>query len=665
MNILIISIFFLNICFSSSAHYGGIEPVFYCSTNNESQSVFDNDYWKDINQSQYQTNLLSSMHHVPQVPELQTMSTAQLEAYFAAHQLSEKEILEQPQLYMSDAYIALVKKYSSYPAYVRKYYEKYVKYGFAHKCWSWIKGSYKSSMAQRFIDLYREQVRAEHAKKLIQEYQAQKAVYHEQLQKIEHGLLAKNVQVPYTDARVKALQATVVNGQRIERRMSVAEDVQHFAKEYEIEQSMLERGFMNPYEYQLHTEFIDQLNIAVQLQSMPNRCREHQVFLDAVGYGVSLGLEANHNHEAAIATHWADYGWKALDLIKAFGEGVALGCYNLAMIPVQVASGAMYCATHLTETLKTLDYFFSCAYNVDMAKAGMDWLERRGDQVDLEFEFENALEYIDDTIAYCTEQLEKIPLREKVKYLTAFGTEIVLPTKFFKAGKILCTRIRPLVRTALRVIQDEQIAVEVAGAAGENLLMKVSEGINEVGTPIQSVIPESVTALGLFYADFMKKLEPEIATLRSLFDNKIKGFGEFANKYLKIDYEHILGMDLFFDSQGFPKLSGFHHDFMNAIEKENIIKITNKIMGKAGFYKADIIVGDKLFRNKTFFSAAWPREKIINKIHEAYQEFIMSGRPFIPQKNGTYKVIGVIKEGVEIEICITKKGRINTAYPLM
>lgn len=98
------------------------------------------------------------------------------------------------------------------------------------------------------------------------------------------------------------------------------------------------------------------------------------------------------------------------------------------------------------------------------------------------------MECIDDTITYCTEQLEKIPFREKVKHLTAFGTEIVLPTKFFRIGKILCARIRPMVRAALQVIQDEQVAVEVAGAAGENLLMKVTEGIQEAETAVQEII---------------------------------------------------------------------------------------------------------------------------------------------------------------------------------
>jgi len=608
------------------------------------------------------------MHYVPQAPDLQTMSTAQLEHYFAAHHLSEREILEQPQLYMSDAYIALVKKYSLYSAYIKKYYEKYVQYGFARKCLSWIKGSYKSGMAQRFIDLHQEQVRAEHAKKLIQE-QAQQAAYHEQLQKIEHELITKNVQTPYARTRIEALRATAVNDARIQRKVVITEDAQHFAKEYEIEQSMLEHGFMNPYEYQLHTEFIDQLNVAVQLQSMPNKCREHQVLLDTIGYGVSLGLEANHNHEAATATHWADCGWWLLDILRPISEGIALGCYNTIMLPVNLAMLAGQAAAHpiahpveslniLGQGIKTILFFFV----EEFRRLG----PQEGPPVDFEQEWNTLLDRIDDAIAYCEEQLAKVPSREKVKYVTAFLTEIALPTKFFKAGKILCTRMRPLVRTALQIIQDEQIAVKVAGAAaGENILMKVTEGIQEAGSAVKGIIQESATALELFHANLMKNLEPEIAALRSLFDNKVKGFGEFANKYLKIDYEHILGMELSFNRKGLPVLNGFHHDYMNAIEKGGVVKFTNKLFYKDGFYKTDLFLGEKIFPGKTFFPGHWSREQVISTLYEAYSNFIKSGQLPLLGSDGKYKINSIIKGGIEIEMYITKKGRIATAYPVL
>gem|GEM_PF-1287893 len=660
----------MHICgYASNANYTHITPTYSCSTSGNSSNN-NSRFFASQNLSSADFLSGNQFHAAPASPGLESMSTEQLQIYFAAQKLSEDEILSQRQLYMSNAYIELVKNYAAYPAYIKKYYQKYLKYGAFRKCWSWIKGSYKSGMAQRFRELHQNLVRAEQAKQRIQEYQAQQAVYHEQLQKIEYELLAKNVQAPYTHARVKALRDTTVHNARIEKRISVTEDVQRYAKEYEIERSMLEQGLMNPYEYQLHTEFIDQLNVAVELRSMPNRCREYQVFLDAVGYGVSLGLEANHNHEAATATHWADCGWKLLDIAQAIGEGVALGCYNTVMLPVNLAilagQAIAYPIAHPVESLNLLGQgikavlsFFVEEFTGEFKRFG----PQEGPPVDFEQEWNALLDRIDDTIAYCEELLAKIPLREKVKHLTAFGTEIFLPTKFFKAGKILCTRMRPLVRTALQVIQDEQIAVEVAGVAGENVLMKVGEVIPEAVMPIKNVIQESATALGLFYADFMKKLEPEIATLRSIFDNKMKGFGEFGNKYIKIDYKHILGMDLFFDCHGLPKLSGFHHDFMNAIEQSRIIEFSNKIIQKSGCYCADLTVGGIAIPKKTFFPAHWSQEKVVSSIYEAYDSFVQSGVKALLEKNGKYRVEGITREGIKIEMFITQKGKITTAYP--
>lgn len=353
---------------ADNTNYTHITPTYYCSTPDNSSN---NNSQFFANQNLLSVDFLSrnQSHWFPASPGLESMSTGQLQAYFAAQKLSEDEILSQQQLYMSNAYIALVKNYVAYPAYIKKYHQKYLKYGALRKCWSWIKGTYTSGMARRFRELHQDLVRKEAAQQLLSKQQEVHRGYHGQLKKIESELIAKSVNMPYAQARREALHATYLNDARVQRKILVAEDIQYFAREYEIEPSMLEQGFMNPYEYQLHTEFIDQLSAVVQLQSISDRCHEYQVFLDAVGYGVSLGIEANHDHDAVAATHWADYAWNMLDIAKAVGEGIALGCYNVAMIPVQVASGAMYCATHLTESLKALTYFFSCDYHVDMIRS--------------------------------------------------------------------------------------------------------------------------------------------------------------------------------------------------------------------------------------------------------------------------------------------------------
>lgn len=64
-----------------------------------------------------------------------------------------------------------------------------------------------------------------------------------------------------------------------------------------------------------------------------------------------------------------------------------------------------------------------------------------------------------------------------------------------------------------------------------------------------------------------------------------------------------------------------------------------------------------------FFSAHWSREKVINAIYEAYNDFAQRGYKYTLQPDGKYLLKGVIKEGVEIEMYVTKNGKIVTAYP--
>ena len=666
MNILVLfAILFSFISIKSygdNTNYLSITPTYYCSTDDSSRSNF----WISVccNPSSFSPIQLPCAAQT--CPSLQSMSTAELQAYFTAKNWTEDEILSQRQLYISNAYIELVKNYAAYPAYIKKYYQKYLKYGVLRKCWSWMKGTYTSGMAHRFRELHQDLVREETAQQLRSKQQEVQRMYHGELKKIESELIAN---IPYTQARREAINATYKNDLRTLRKISVAEDVQRSAKEYEIEKSALEQGLMNPYEYQLHTEFVEQLHAVTRLQSH-SQWGEYHVFLDAVGYGVSLGIEANHDHDAVTATHWADYAWKALDIAQAVGEGIALGCYNTIMMPIDLAILAGQAVTYpiihpiesfnvLGQGVETIISEFSYDSCQKLVKGFEDlW------NIDREEAWDTLLDQIDSTVTYCCEELDKVPLREKVKHTTALLTELILPAKFFKMGKKLCTSMRPLVRAALEIVRDEQIVVEIAGA-GENILMKASESINEVGSAVTNVAQESGMVLRLFHASLMKNLEPEIAALRSLFDNKIKGFGEFANKYLKMDYEHILGIDLSFSRRGVPQIGGFHHDYMHTIKKSKTFEFVNEVVDKTGFYTAELFCEGKYIDIKTFFPAQWSREQVINAIYEVYENFIKNGCIPKLEIDGKYSMQGLTKEGIEIIMYITKKGTIKTAYPIL
>lgn len=176
-------------------------------------------------------------------------------------------------------------------------------------------------------------------------------------------------------------------------------------------------------------------------------------------------------------------------------------------------------------------------------------------------------------------------------------------------------------------------------------------------------------------SSFMSEIKAEVETLKQIFecekncvpDCVKKGFAEFKSKHIKIPYEHILGIELKWnDIKGtLSGISGFHHDFMGAIEKSGVLKFVRKGIEKNGCYMADVFVGEKCIPGKTFFPQSWSREKVINKIYEAYDNFIKSGAIPLLEKNGKYRVNAFTKEGIEIEMHFTKNGQMATAYPIV
>ncbi len=154
----------------------------------------------------------------------------------------------------------------------------------------------------------------------------------------------------------------------------------------------------------------------------------------------------------------------------------------------------------------------------------------------------------------------------------------------------------------------------------------------------------------------LEEVKQELPQLKKMFDNARKGFGEFATKYIKIPYNHILGIDWFAPAKDILKWFGFHHDLWGRIEKSGLIQFVDKMVDSNGFYRAKVIING-ISWDKTFFPQHWSREKVISKILEAYDHFIKTGaKNYELNRNGTYTVTGFIDEGVKIQMYITKNG---------
>ena len=55
----------------------------------------------------------------------------------------------------------------------------------------------------------------------------------------------------------------------------------------------------------------------------------------------------------------------------------------------------------------------------------------------------------------------------------------------------------------------------------------------------------------------------------------------------------------------------------------------------------------------------------MHKIYAAYDHFIESGTIAELCDDGKFKITGLITEGVEIEMILTQKGKLITAYPIL
>jgi hypothetical protein len=616
--------------------------------------------------------------------DLTTMSTTQLTHYFNTHGYTQEQILERKDLFASAAFVALAKQLPKYPEYIKKHYEEYRNFNWYTKGVGRIFSFYTPGFQATFARLYKEYKRELQAKekrehKKQDEYaktQGELAAYCAKIESIAHDELTFDA-MPYhhQQARRQACAKIKTNSSdRTPQKHAVTRDVITFAHEYHIAEHDLTSLRGNAYEQQLHIEFLEQLTEAYTI-STSYALQPHNILIDAVGHSAALGMEANRLQQPGTATAWANLGWKVLDIIEGIGEGLVLFAENttdMILHPRHTLKQMIHGLGMLTGLVAR-----TCAHAIGTTSYWHELMEH-GDGLLMAQEMAQVAQRTKAFGAYCIEKASSLETRDIAKYGTAIAADMLLTHKIFMFGGTLCTRATPLIRDAMAHINARATTMgktifnvlEAAHAespilqTAEGICMKASEELNKIGGAAIEALKNARLTLETMHAQYMVQLEMELSSLRLLFDNKVKGFAEFANKFIKIEYRHILGMDLAFDVQGRAKFSGFHHDLMNTIEKSGAIEFVNKVMHKNGFYSADLIIDD-IKTPKTFFPSEWPREKVIEKIYEAYHNFIRGGVIPKPRPNEKYLISGTIAEGIDIEMWVTKKGKVVTAYPLL
>jgi hypothetical protein len=275
---------------------------------------------------------------------------------------------------------------------------------------------------------------------------------------------------------------------------------------------------------------------------------------------------------------------------------------------------------------------------------------------------------LSDEIDVVLNNFNNLPREEKFKVAVGLLYDLLVTPKLVDKSFALAGRLKTIAQEVKAAQKANQFAVEEGLQKIERfreICEKRAEDLAKATQKAQTVVNYTEQALLLNNKiSEVTSIEQVINDLRAIFDKTRKGFAEFSNKYIKVPYKHILVPEISATKNGL-KLTGFHHDYLNVLENSGIVKITNKIMGKHGIYKADVWLDGKLFKDKTFFPPDWTRQKIISKIYETYDDFISKGAMGKLTKDGKYIIRGTTSEGIEIEMYITKSAQITTAYPVL
>jgi hypothetical protein len=458
------------------------------------------------------------------------------------------------------------------------------------------------------------------------------------------------------------------------KQYTVASDTVDFARGYDIAEKNLIALHGTSYEQQLHAEFLGQLNQAKTISAY-YALKPDNILIDTLCQSVAIGMEANRLHQPDKAVLWARFGKEALKIIEGMGAGLEL-----------FADNTIHMIRHPIHTLvQTIDGLGKLTGLVARTTAhGMGTFARwhelmeRGDGLMMAQEMDQVAYKVKALGNYYVDKIISLEPRDIAKHGTAFAADVLLTHRIFAFGGNLCVRATPVIRNAMahinsRVSKINNAMIEAVNTVKtespvlqttEGFLMKASEDLNKIGGGTAGVISSTRLALEAAHAEYMAGFKAELEMLKLACDNKVKDVARFGNKYLKPQYAHILGMDLYFARRGLPKIGGFHLDLMNTIEKTNIFTYVGKIVYENGFYKAKLFYGENLVKEITFFPSHWSRKQVIEKIYEAYDNFRKSGvEPLI--RDGKYYIEGAIQEGVDIAMYITKNGEIKTAYPVL
>lgn len=270
--------------------------------------------------------------------DLYSYSSDQLKEYFTYHGYTEKNILSQQMLYVSDEFVKLAKTYPNYEYAITSIHRKLHKMSTIEKLFrTYITKSYSSQLKTRIDQLYAEL----HCKQKPSTINSHRYEY-------EYAYLRDD----WTESAAISYDQKTKN--RLNKRIHALDqhykttcnppDCIHkgmyiFAQNYAINLAALVPNNSSAITHVLYQEFVDILESASHIPK-----KDNDILIDVLGQTSHTGLDANKAGCIEYASKLADFCWLIVDYTKAIGEGVCLGAYNTLHTcahPLQTAKNAL------------------------------------------------------------------------------------------------------------------------------------------------------------------------------------------------------------------------------------------------------------------------------------------------------------------------------------
>ncbi len=573
----------------------------------------------NLNRSEFISFIRS--HHQPiskkyLIKKLLRCSTQQVKQFFHKYDWTEKNTLHFKELYASEEFVKLVKTFDGYEDAIYKLYDNHKKFPRVRNFFKQVGifSKEKPKHHQRIIKLYQE---IKHNKEL---YKEQK-IFDEWNGDLIYAL---NNSYNFDDV------ASVIGD--ISDRVSTIADSYNYCVNYEVEIA-IEKAIKKLHitndinEFVFYTAITQHLLSDLHEQSFQHAAQTTSTFVRSTELFIrGLTTFVKNLNPVTQITNLAHTGYFLVS-----------GVCHLAHFVSDITLGSLYLSSEsydarLEQIANAYDTITSISlkdtYNFISNVPAEQW-------VDLVAHF--AADFIFfGGVHRAAAHLRKIDAIGKTK----------------KSLAIFAKRIRHTI--------DNKLANNPVLVTAEGITIQCKDVAKNVGGATKKVITCSRELLIAFGNKVTIQIRKKIPKLRKLFDNKRKGFAEFSNKSIKLDYEHVLGMNLTFSRRGVPQIGGFHLDHMKNLQKSGLFKFNNIKTHKSGFYSADKIFNNNFVKNNSFFPPNWTHEEVAEAIFEAYDN---ADKLNAVIKKGKYILEGFTKQGIKIEMAITKNGKITTAYP--